>query len=879
METSHTDIKQLLDELIPDPQADFVEQREKLLKFIIEQRHALRPKILDPDVDGFELGQAHTAIFDAFVHKVYEIARAKIGIDPDLCIFAVGSYGRGELCHFSDIDIAYTSGTEIQEGHHDAVLDFIRMFYDFMDSLEQIRGLRFSFVYRPFCDAAQWNYQDLAALIDGRFLAGDRNLLDNLRKMLRDERNEIPLILNLLNVRDELYAKEETLYLNQPHIKLGKGGLRNIQLALWMLAVDRFVPLSHLYEELADPALTAALGFMLKARSVLHILTQKPTDRLTYNPDAGDLVQAQVASALGFTGSEWQQVYAFMEVYYRHAKYLHLTAELIVADMLDTGIPISGRLAVKQGRIYCAAGTPARLDVEDFFLILGFFQQYGFEIDAEIARHLATRSGRMVTANSHNRLFHLLTLEGEISRTLMRMHRVGLLEHFVPGFERAMMTRSDRVNDPYTVGRHTLEAVYHLDEIKQTAPSLLATPFGESMATEQEVLHRIYTEVAEPELIYLALLFHDIDKPAPNHEWKGAEKARIFAERAGLNPRQIEEVCFLVQQHLTMIEFARYHEVTEAILTAFANTVESPDRLRMLYLLTYCDAKANGPENWTDVDRDNLQRLYAIVLKHLSGPQEDVHMTMAEVGAFLHDMPIAYRINRTSEEIYTHVRMVRQVEESQDPNYVSLHFVDKPGFTELHFCGSDRIGLLRGLTGILYAHQLNLREAAIYTTQSSHIAVDICKLIHPLSNPQGQAERLDGQTKREVSETIRQWFEGELKLEQLFEERGISMQTPLLVNEIDVGASSDSERFEVTVRGADQMGFVHRITGILTELGLSIQTSKCSILGGVLTNRFYVTQVNDPRTIRQELLSRVIIVNPRREAERVPESTEVFRRP
>ena len=106
-------------------------------------------------------------MWDAVIQRIYEIAYHQIHTEPDIALYAVGSYGQQELCYYSDIDLVYTSSVDLEDICDEKTLELIRRFYGFIDGLsDEIRELKFSFIYRPFVDIDRWNYQGITALID-----------------------------------------------------------------------------------------------------------------------------------------------------------------------------------------------------------------------------------------------------------------------------------------------------------------------------------------------------------------------------------------------------------------------------------------------------------------------------------------------------------------------------------------------------------------------------------------------------------------------------------------------------------------------------------------------------------------------------------------
>ena len=436
--------------------------------------------LLNPKVGGFECCRFNTRIWDVVIQKIYEIAShlsanqtGRMQTEPDLAIYAVGSYGRQELCYYSDVDLVYTSSVDLEDVYDEKTLELIRLFYDFIDSLSHTIGsLKFSFIYRPFVDIDRWNYQDITALIDMRFLAGDDSLTTKLKNTVRSRQYDISIVLDLLKSKEKASKEsDDTIYLNQPNIKEGRGGLRTLQYALWMFGLREFVSIPELYDLFDDGQLKLSLDFMLKVRNLLHFFADAAQDVLLYRDERNNLIQQEIAQALGYGGLEEALAYDFMKDYYSHAKYLHFRAESLIGSIQGSGIHISKALGVTQSHIFCLDDKFEEIDADELFQLFAYFQQYDFEIDARLSTFIFTHIDHFDLAALKQRIAELMARSGSISKALTRMHRLGIMERILPEFERAMMMRSERSLDPYTVGKHTLAAIEHLDEIGQVERS------------------------------------------------------------------------------------------------------------------------------------------------------------------------------------------------------------------------------------------------------------------------------------------------------------------------------------------------------------------------------------------------------------------------
>lgn len=890
---------------VPDLNVSFEELQQQLTAFIQTEREQLKTCVLKGE-SGLATCAQHTEMWDAVLQKVYSVSTHQIQSEftnqieelsklgdseitemlsnlagpwtPDIALYAVGSYGRHELCYYSDLDVVYTSAVDLEEVYDERTLELIRWFYDFFDSLHSvIPGFEFSFIYRPWGEIQQWSYQDITALIDMRFIAGDALLTDRFKRAVQDEKRDISLVLDLLKSRDStLKTAEDTIYLNQPNIKTGRGGLRTLQYALWMYGLAGFTPSIELYKRFHDEELEPALDFVLKVRNLLHVFANSEHDVLSYEPETGDRMQARVAEALGYTAENEAPEecrYAFMADYFAKAKYLHFKAELLIRRLLANGIPFSEVLGVRRELLYCIDNNFGELDIDELFELFAYFQQYDFEIDASLSSFIFSYVSAFDLERFRNRMAELMNLPGDVEKSLTRLHRLGILAQLGEGgkrFEQAMLTRSERSQDPYTVGKHTLVAIGYLDEIRQTetnspfggARQLPPNPSASSANTELEELNTVFRSLSDASPLYMAIFLHDIDKPDPRHPETGAEKAKRIAPEFGFNPQQTDEICFLIREHLAMISLARYHQWDESTISEFCQQVNSLERLSALYLLTYCDSKANGPQNFNNLVQHNLKRLYEVVRSRFVGQEEaqwGAYAPPEEFQQFLQQMPVSYRISLAPEEIAMHMKMVAQAESGMaadtepDASTPIIQFVDKQGFTELHLCGQSRVGKLHTVSGLFFANNIDVRDARVYPKQDAIVEVEIYRLVHQPPHLRGEPMPLDEEMKRNLDFDIRSLMAQEVTLEQIFERHYVSPNGTWRVDDVRVEMARSYT--EIVFKGEEKLGFLHYLSGILAKLGLNVEMCKCSVLGGQAVDRFYVQPVADTRSLREQILA------------------------
>ena len=715
----------------------------------------------------------------------------------------------------------------------------------------------------------------MTGLIDMRFLAGDDRLTSLFKNSVRSAKSDISNpVLDLLKEKEDAFKKsDDTIYLNQPNIKVGRGGLRTIQYALWMYGIREFVRIPELYDRFDDEQLKPSLDFMFKVRNLLHVFADASQDILSYHPEQNEFIQLKIAQALEYAGNTEDLVYRFMTDYYSHAKYLHFKAESLIGNLLESGIFISKAFGVRQPNIFCLNNDFESISADDLFQLFAYFQQYDFEIDSALSTFIFTKVDCLDLSSLKRCLSELMAKPGNISKALTRMHRLGIIERILPEFERAMMTRSERATDPYTVGKHTLIAIGYLDEIRHSVPTQL---FGiqTSDPSEAEVLNSIYQQLSSVNDLYMALLLHDIDKPAPTHPHTGAERANRIAREFGFDEAQTDEVCFLVREHLSMINLARYHQLSDETITRFQKRVKSLDRLMKLYLLTYCDSKANGPQNFTDLDKDNLKRIYELVrsrfIRH-DEKQWEMYAPPDEFRRFLQQMPISYRMTYSPQEIAMHIKLVARIEQSEkskeqdeesrmpsdgiEPTPVALQLVDKPGFTELHLGCYSRVGDMHDVSGLFFAHHIDVREARIYMKTDTKVALEIYHLVHqPPYLQHNTPMPLDEEIKKELTQEIQGLMNQQIPLEELFEKHRVQSPQQWKVYDVEIDVASHKNYSEIVVKGEERTGFLYFFSGILAKLGLNIEMCKCAGFGGQAIDRFYLKPIAHPEPIHQQIL-------------------------
>ncbi|HOP41036.1 MAG TPA: [protein-PII] uridylyltransferase, partial [Geobacteraceae bacterium] len=559
---------------------------------------------------------------DTLIRKLFRCitgdVRLQSGGWEQISLVAIGGYGRGELNPYSDVDIMFLySG---KDGRR--VEDIAQKILYFLWDLK----LDVGYSVRTIEDCVEMAGTDVTvrtALLDTRLICGGRLLFKELQKTVlaqiitKGTDAFIRQKIADLESRREKYGS--SVYLLEPNIKEGEGGLRDLQTALWIAKIrfkvsyPRELVMKGVLTEQELEAYWGLLSYLWRIRNELHYLAGRKNDQLTF----GD--QRRVASFLGYEdrGDELG-VEDFLRDYYLHATRVEQFWSLMLSKCMhheDASRKILGYLGrrpIGEG-FYSIRGelvvpeektiveNPARL-----MKLFEYAQKHDITISMQ-AKNVVRRNLHLVNDKfRRNRevnqsFFAILRSRKNVGDTLKKMHHLGFLIRFIPEFERIYCKAQHDLYHIYTVDVHSLFAI---EEVVRLAN-------GEHQES-LPLLTRLVGEVAKRELLLLAALLHDIGKgEGGNHSEKGAEMMPTIARRLGLTKEDSERLEFLVRYHLLFAHIAQRRDLhDEKMIIQFARQMGTSENLKMLYLLTYADLKAVGPDVWTDWKAMLMEELY-----------------------------------------------------------------------------------------------------------------------------------------------------------------------------------------------------------------------------------------------------------------------------
>jgi len=820
---------------------------------------------------GAEIVHAYSAMIDQLLVHLYESARTDYHahyptMNARCAVVAQGGYGRGELNPQSDIDLLFLYVWRVNP-----YVEYVteKILYALWDG-----GFQVGHATRTVSECVRHGKQDSivqTAMVDARFLCGDRRLFDDLAGAVRPRRGQVERFverkLEERRLRHQRYG--ESVFLLEPDLKEGQGGIRDIQSALWISRVKCDVrQLGDLQEKgLLDQGDVASLSrgqdFLWRVRNELHFASGKHQDQLTFE------IQEQIAGDLGFSSEEkLSEVETFMRAYYLHASEISRVSSLAIHRAVDhdphqrrlrhPGRQLRAGVEVKGSTLAVSPGISFKDDPAQLLQLFVDLQHNKLEMGQDsrglIRGQVEAMGSDLVASNDAQGLF-LDILRGKewIYETLQELHRTNVLDALVPEFGRVRCMALHDLYHIYTVDQHLMRAVKEFERLREGE-------FKESLP----LLSQLARETTKSEILILGILFHDIGKgQGGGHSELGKRLAVDCAARLGLNEDETEQLSFLVLRHLLLPDVAFRRDIEdEKVVLDLADAMGSAENLRLLYLLTYSDMKAVSPDVWNSwkgslledlyrsthrvlEDREKgeferpdrslkLQRIQSRVLEKLAGAyQTDNAQALLEL------MPDRYFLSTPEDDMPLHFSLLEQLGDKLF--LTTVRHYPEYGHSEMVVCAKDQPGLFASITGVFASIGLNILSARIHTLHDGRI-IDVFRISH-----QGHPEVVMEPDKwSRVQLTLERVLRGDADVFDLVRRsetglisprRRVSVPTQI---QADNGASEDFTVVEVYTQ--DRTGVLFRIAYCLHKLDFSIHLAKISTNVDQVADVFYVTE-------------------------------------
>jgi [protein-PII] uridylyltransferase len=844
---------------------------------------------------GREVARQRCDLVDILFRELFEgVIRSVVPRGPaePLVVTALGGYGRRELTPFSDVDIMFViPRSQPSKAAEDIIRKTLITLWDI--------GYKVGHSTRSIAQTIKQANGDMitkTSLLESRYLSGDRDLFAEFKEhfesqCVRGHEGEY-VSWRLANQAETRSRYGGSVFMQEPNVKNGVGGLRDYHSLLWISYFkERINTTAKLVEArfLRDSerrALEKSYDFLLRVRTEMHYLTGRPLDGLTLQ------LQGRVAAAFNFPQRHiLLRVEAFMREYFSHARDIHLITQSVIERM--SVVPEkSGLFGILRPRIEKFDGFIARSGklyeesretfAEDPYRLIRAFhhaQVRQLNFSAEL-RDFVRRRVRLVDRTfqyarvARETFLAILSRKGEVGRILREMHDLGFLGRYIPEFGALTCLVQHEFYHRYTADEHTLVCIEKLDGI---------------LFAEEEKFRgyrAIFQKLEDPAMLYLALLLHDTGKAANkrHHEDASAVLAQKVARRLQLSPERRRMLITLVNSHYEISFTAQKRNLDDpATIAEFAGIVGSRANLDALMLLTLADGQGTSDQNWSDWKEILVWTLYRRASDYLEGGRislaqfrknlEELREAVTrrvpkdfsdEIGAHFEHMPERYFQMFDSEQIAGHVRLFRTFLEThltrEDPPAYAPVFkwIARPeqGHSEVWVCGWNRRRLLERIAGAFLSAQINILSADVFT-RGDNLALDIFRVYSAQLTPVTSARDITRvETRLCDSLAFEDYdFSPLLNKDALLRTYRISQEAEI-PTKIVVDNTSHPSFTLVDIQTPDRLGLLYDLLRALGEANVNIELSRITTEMDVAMDTFYVTD-GDRKIVDESAIKRI----------------------
>ena len=820
--------------------------------------------------DGAVVVREHCFLTDQLIRVMFDFVTGEIYPLPNptsgerLAIVAVGGYGRGELAPYSDIDLLFLLPYKRTPRTEQVVEYLLYLLWDL--------GLKIGQATRSVDECLRHAKADLTirtGLLEARYLWGYQALFNELKRRFDSDivrGSAAQFVGAKLAERDARHHRVgDSRYQLEPNIKEGKGGLRDLHTLFWIAKyiyrtddVGKLVELGVLSAE-ESQRFDHAQSFLWTVRCHLHYLAGRAEERLTFD------LQAQIARQMGYADdAKSRGVERFMKDYFLVAKDVGDLTRIFCA-ILEADQKRKRRLSwVRWGAGrrelggFVLDGEWLTIPAEDFFkkdpvALLRLFhvaQEHGLDIHPRALR-AASQSLRLVDPLREepeaNRLFlDILTSRKDPETALRRMNEAGILGRFIPDFGRVVAQMQYDMYHHYTVDEHTLFAIGILHKIETGV-----------LKEEHPLATDLAATIVSRRALYLAVLLHDIAKGrGGDHSEIGERIALELGPRLGLSGEETETVAWLVRWHLLMSGTAFKLDISDLKTVGdFVERVQSPERLKLLLVLTVADIRAVGPNVWNGWKAALLRELYHRAVEVMSGgltvEGRDLRVATAQAAArrLLPDFSEEefttfaargypfYWLSFDPETHARHARLMREAAASGAPLTVEKRVDPQRSVTEITLYTADHAGLFSRIAGALAISGANIVDARIMT-MSNGMALDTFWVQDLAGRPFDRPDKL-----ARLAVIFENVLTGDLKPHREFARPPAfpsRAQVFTVMPRVLVDNKASASHTVIEVNGRDRPGLLYEVTRELTRLNLQISSAKISTYGEKVVDVFYV---------------------------------------
>jgi len=874
------------------------------------------------DLSSFDIAAKISAVIDNIIIDAFN----ENIFSDDVCIIAAGSYSNNELCPFSDIDLMIlTENDAEQEILTKKLKNFFYLFWDAAVDLSQsVRTVK------EAIDLMEKDLNTYTSFINARYIIGNIKLYNDFKfKFKKIKAKDIFLTEIMKSLRKKRLINvlvDNDIFLLEPDVKDGIGGLRDYSWCEWIYYVLdkpaeslKFLHYHNIYANIlnnenlyGDAALNysdikyfiKSKEFILKTRIMMHLLSGKKIDRLTFD------IQEKVASAFFYRDIKFlNKIELFMHDYYLNSKNLHINSKIILNELIKKPLLLNYRLdindkngsskniiikkindefgiinaqdniTIEKGYIYIKNKEKFLSVPENSFLLLEIFLKTGRRLDMEsvnlLKRAYFLHKNNIVNNKTAIVFFtELLKSKKRVYETLLLMHETNLLSALLPEFEKINSLSTNDVYHIYTVDAHSLNGIHILEEFVNFKM--------------HKDLKNIVFDVNEEDMLILnlSMLLHDIGKGyAPHHEKIGSKIAVKISKRLGIEEKSYEMIHFLILNHFLMPLTSERRDMHDPItIKMIADVCKDIKHLKFLFVISLCDSMAVAPGRFNSWRKMLLVELYnktyAYIedsmnyynhnqdfsfyvdeiyndtvsemnknqavnfdIKSLNGENSFNPETVKEyIKNYLNSFyyPVKYIQRNSSKKIVSHIKLLSGINDEHIFDY-AVSPNKEANYFEFTICGRERKNIFSDITGTLSYFDFNIMSADINTRKDGNF-IDTFFINHIYKDINSDIEW------DRIANVIGQIFNGALtsvSISDMFNKKIESYKiykksTPHVSSACDFYNNLSEEFTVIEITALDRKGLLYDISKVFNDFRIDIFESKITTMGNKASDTFYV---------------------------------------
>jgi len=801
------------------------------------------------------------------VDAVLTTAWESAALPADTALVAVGGYGRGELFPYSDVDVLILLREQPDDATRHKLEELVQLLWDL--------GLEVGHSIRTVDECLSESKADITvqtSLLEARLITGSAALFEELQQKYNAAMDPQAFFHAKIAEMRQRHAKyEDTPYALEPNCKESPGGLRDLQVILW---IAKAAGLANSWRTLATRNLITreeARHLMEKERAFkdirvrLHLHAGRREDRLVFD------VQTAIAESLGLaaagTGPDMRRASEFlMQRYYWAAKTVTQLNTILVQDIEAHLFP-QGSSSIAINERFNDVNAFIDISSDDVFQKTpsALLEMFVLMTERPAIKGMTARTIRAMwnarnlidddfRASPVNRAYFLRILQAPqgIIHALRRMNEFSILGRYLPNFRKIVGQMQHDLFHVYTVDQHIMMVVRNMRRFTMS-----------EHAHEYPFCSQLMANFPQPWLLYVAALFHDIAKGrGGDHSKLGVADVTQFCQDHGLSEEDTELVAFLVEQHLTMSQVAQKQDLSDPdVIQNFAKTVRDERHLTALYLLTVADIRGTSPKVWNAWKGKLLEDLYKMTLRVLGGEapnsdrelknrQQEALATLRLYGlppdaheALWKQLDMAYFLRHEASDIAWQTRALYDRLNSEKP-VVKCRLAPIGEGLQIAVYIKDQPDLFARICGYFDRKNFSILDAKIHTTKHGYaldtflvteqsfaksyrdiislIEHEVCDLLHsnePLQPPsKGRLSRLS---------------------------RTFPVQPT-----VDLRPDERGQYYLLSVAANDRTGLLYSIANVLTKYKVNLHTAKIMTLGERVEDVFLVdgAALNNART-------------------------------